>query len=117
MVNDFAKELEKELKSYHADITKQVAEACEDEAKKAVAELKRTSPYLYGDYSRNWDYQKNKNGVVVYNYEYGWLTHILEYGHAKANGGRVSGITHIKPVEQKAINGLINRIEKVGGGE
>ena len=51
-------------------------------------------------------------GVTVYSPSHYMLAHLLENGHAKRNGGRVTGERHIGPAEEHAKEQLIGDIEK-----
>lgn len=96
-----------------ADATKRITD---EVAKEAVDDLKKSSPKLTGSYRKGWrkkqsyaDRRTKRN--TVYNETDYQLTHLLEYGHASRNGGRVRAIQHIAPVEQAAIEALQERIE------
>lgn len=96
-----------------ADATKRITD---EVAKEAVDTLKKSSPKLTGSYRKGWrkkqsyaDERTKRN--TVYNETDYQLTHLLEYGHASRNGGRVRAIQHIAPVKQAAITALQERIE------
>lgn len=106
-----AKELQKALKEYledyEEDIFNGVKEVTDSLTKQAVNNLKKESPDMTGDYAKGWTKQRgkvNKNTrytVKIHNKTDYQLTHLLEFGHAKKNGGWVSAIPHIRPVEEK----------------
>ena len=105
--------LERAVTKILSDLPPKADEALDNAAKtvskKAVDELKATSPIgsgkKSGSYARGWTTKKQKNETIVYNKtDYG-LTHLLEYGHeiviyGKATGKRTRAISHIKPVEE-----------------
>lgn len=50
--------------------------------------------------------------LTVYSKDYYRLTHILEFGHAKRNGGRVPAQSHIASAEEKSVEKLEEEIRK-----
>ena len=105
----------KELKGWSQDVADATKDECISVAKDTVDTLKVTSPKLTGRYARAWKQKTTFEDwanirVTVYNSKY-QLTHLLEDGHAKVNGGRVSGIPHIGPAEEQAQKSLVEKVK------
>lgn len=112
-VNDLSKAIVEELKTYTTEVREGIDDAADDVATMGVKELKQTSPKRYGRYRRSWGKTEQKDGVVVHNKKHYQLTHLLEKGHAKVNGGRVKAIPHIAPVEESMIKEFEKKAEDV----
>lgn len=110
-ISDLANEIARQVELYTRDVAEKVDDIQVEVAKNAVSELKSKSPKLSGKYSKGWRVKKVGNNVVVHNTTNYQLTHLLEFGHAKKNGGRVPGKPHIRPVEQTAIQEFTTKIE------
>ena len=84
-------------------------------SKESVQKLRNTSPRKTGSYSKGWAVKREgEMDVVVHNRTDYQLTHLLENGHVirnkKGTYGRTSGIKHIAPVEEWAVDELPRRI-------
>lgn len=106
--------IEAELAKYSQEVADQIKQDVQDVAKECVAEIKQKSPKRTGKYRRGWReqvaYESNEDlRILIHNKTSGPLTHLLEFGHAKVNGGRVEGIPHIGPAEQRAKKSLIEK--------
>lgn len=106
------------LSDYRDEVNEGVRKAIQKQANEDVRELKATSPKKTGKYAAGWEKKVVENNVstydvVVYNKEKPGLTHLLENGHAKVNGGFVPGIQHIKPVEEESNNKLLEKVEEI----
>lgn len=115
-IDNLADEITNVLREYTTEVEEGLEKAKEDNAKKAVKELKSTSPVgkrKRRKYKDGWRTKKIGSAWVVHNATNYQLTHLLEKGHAKVNGGRVSGRPHIYPAEQKAIVGYEKQLEKI----
>lgn len=105
IITEYSKEVEFELSSAKDTISKKTAE-----------NLKITSPIgSSGSYAKGWTVSNIKGKRVVHNKTDYQLTHLLEYGHAKVNGGRVAAKPHIRPAEEKAINDFTDAVKKALG--
>lgn len=116
MARSLKEQLSNILDVYAKDVTEQIKKDAEEVAKETVDKSKQDSPKRTGKYKRGWKVKKvfeNANEVryIVYNTRYR-LTHLLEKGHAKKDGGRVAARVHIRPAELWAQKEFMSRIEK-----
>ena len=123
-VDNLAKEIEKCLDDF-AGVTE---EACEkgvsETAKDAVQALRSAHPAGSGEYgswdkyNRGWKVMQTKTDkryhrkATIHNATDYRLTHLLEKGHAKVNGGRTRAFPHIAPVAEKCEDELVQNIRK-----
>ena len=115
--DQLAQEIVKIMDDYRDTTVDKMKEAVDKAAKQAVNELKNSSPKRTGAYAKDWAAKKDRKankwayGKVVYNKKHYRLTHLLEKGHRKVNGGMVAARPHIAKVEEKAINTLVEGIK------
>ena len=116
-VSDLARAVNEAMSEYR-DLTEQALRSAVTEVAKETKDIaKENSPSLSGRYKKGWATKKTTDAsgqisVTVYNRARPGLTHLLEKGHAKRGGGRVSGIPHIAPAEEHAVSELEARIRR-----
>lgn len=109
--------LEDQIFKYLNEFTENTEEGLKKDIKDVVNEgikkLQQKSRKKTGKYAKGWDEKTiNDTDIVIYNKKKPGLTHLLEKGHAKRGGGRVSEFTHIAPIEEWIIDELEKRTIK-----
>lgn len=116
-VNEMADAIMKGLMEY-ADVSAETVKGAVKRAGNTVKkEASANAPKKSGKYKKSFTVTKQKETaasltVVVHSKNRYQLTHLLEKGHAKRGGGRVEGIPHIGPAEEKGIRQLTDEIER-----
>ena len=120
-IDNLADAIVEEFESYAVNLGEAIQNDIKQISKECVAEVKSKSPKRTGEYAKNWTSKITQRGngkfvITVYNKKYYRLTHLLEFGHAKVNGGRVNGKPHIRPAEQRATDKLMQKIKTEAQG-
>ena len=122
-IDNLAGEIVLAVKQYTEDVSKDIEKEVANTAKVVLKDIKNDSPVDNGDYQKGWTKKKSKKDgqleYTIYNKTNPYLVHLLEKGHAKVNGGRVSGIPHVAINYDKHVPGMENSIKKIiknGGG-
>lgn len=99
------------LEDFKGACTEDIKEAQKTAGKEAVKKIKEKAPGK-GEYAKTWKSSTTeKSGAVktvIYAGKVGRVTgyalaHLLEFGHAKVNGGRTRAFEHIAPAEEYAM--------------
>ncbi|MGL4523532.1 MAG: HK97 gp10 family phage protein [Bacilli bacterium] len=113
-IDALSQELTKAMAAYTKDIAEGMRKATNKVTTEAVKELHSLDdPKITGDYLKGWAKKKTIDGYTIHNKKKPGLTHLLEKGHAKRGGGRVNGIVHIRPVEERANKSFEDEVMKV----
>ena len=116
--DELAAKLTEILNQYQDATTENMKQAVDKVAKKVEKKLHSDSPKRTGAYARSWAVKKDPSvkqwsyTKIVYAKDPHYrLTHLLEKGHRKVNGGFVAARPHIAKVEQEAIEELVKEIK------
>ena len=120
-IDNLAKTIMEGLQEYADVASADVKTAVRKAGKNVKAEISANAPKRTGAYAKSWTVKTEKETahsleVVVHSRNRYQIAHLLEHGHAKRGGGRVAGIPHIAPAEEKAVKQLEEDIVKKLGG-
>lgn len=122
-VDGLAKEIALAVQQYTEDVSKAIENEVNETAKKVRKDAADNSPVDTGGYKKGWARKKSSKGgqikYTIYNKEKPFLVHLLEFGHAKVNGGRVPAIPHLRPAYDRHVPEMERRIKKIikNGGD
>lgn len=116
-IDDMASEIMKGLTEYADLADTEMKKAVRKTATEVKKEISSNAPKDTGAYAKSWATKKvsensHKLEMTVHSKNRYQLAHLLENGHAKRGGGRVSGKPHIAPAEQNGEELLENLIRK-----
>lgn len=118
-----AQELSQAVKDYTEDVSMAIDRKGDEVARELSEDVSATSPKHTGKYAKGFKVTKDARGLrskwTVWNKKHYRRVHLLEFGHAKVNGGRVRAYPHVRPAYDRHATKFendIKRIIKNGGG-
>lgn len=115
-IDNMAAEIMKGLTEYADLANESMKKAVKKTATSVKKEISSNAPKDTGAYAKSWAVKKTKENshsleMTVHSKNRYQLAHLLEKGHAKRGGGRVSGKPHIAPAEENGVQLLEHLIE------
>ena len=110
-----------ELEKYKDLAADDLKDAVKETAKTVRKEIQANAPVDTGKYKKSWSVKNMHEDaesidLVVHSRNRYQIAHLLEHGHAKRGGGRVSARPHIAAAEEKGEEQLVEKIrQKLGG--
>ena len=116
-IGNFSSEIMRQLEEYKGLTTDGVKAAVKKAGTTVRKQIKATAPSNTGAYAKSWSIKttretSNALEVTVHSRNRYQLAHLLEFGHATRNGGRVPAQPHIAAAEEMGIKELETEIER-----
>lgn len=116
-IGNFSSEILRQLDEYKDLTTDGVKAAVKKAGTTVRKQIKATAPNNTGVYAKSWSVKttretSNALEVTVHSRNRYQLAHLLEFGHATRNGGRVPAQPHIAAAEEMGIKELETEIER-----
>ena len=104
------------LNDYEGDVSEIVNKSITEVARDTTKQMKSAGSFGgTGKFKKSWTVKIEKKRLytdaTVYNKKPG-LTHLLEFGHVKQNGGRTKAFDFIAPVNDKVQTEVVRKIEE-----
>ena len=120
-VDALASAINEALQEYRDLAAEDMKRVINEAGKTIRKEIKARAPKESGQYAKSWRVKKIHEDsqtveLMVYSLKRYFLTHLLEHGHAKRNGGRVSARPHIAPAEEVGEEKLMKDLKKALAG-
>lgn len=117
-LDKLAQTISDSLSEWESDKWKKVEQLAEEKGKELQERVIDDAPVLTGVYKKGFKIKKEKDyrkvKMTVYNTsKRKSLMHLLEDGHAKADGGRVQGKPHLRKNEQEVNNEFIKEVQVI----
>lgn len=116
-IDRLADELVQAIKEYTDDVEMGVRKAVDKTAREVLKEAQALAPKRTGEYAKTFTITKDDGyGVtrrIIWNKKHYSRVHLLEFGHAKVNGGRVKEYPHLRPAYDKHGARLPDELKRV----
>jgi hypothetical protein len=116
-IDQLANEITSAVREYTEDVAKAVEKKVDEVANKVLKEAQALAPKRTGEYAKT--FVKTKEGGygehrrIIWNKKHYRRVHLLEFGHAKVNGGRVPAYPHLRPAYDKHAVHLDDEIKQI----
>lgn len=115
-IDEMSDGIMKELEKYADLAADELKDAVRETAKSVRKDIQSNAPSGTGKYKKSWSVKNMREDsqsieLVVHSRNRYQIAHLLEHGHAKRGGGRVSARPHIAPAETKGAESLVKTIE------
>jgi hypothetical protein len=116
-IDQLSNEITNAVREYTEAVEKAVEKKVDAVANQVLKETKALAPKRTGEYANT--FVKTKEGGygehrrIIWNKKHYRRVHLLEFGHAKVNGGRVPAYPHLRPAYEKHAANLPNEIKEI----
>lgn len=116
-IDDMDSAIMTELEKYADLAADDLKDAVKETAKSVRKDIQNTAPVDTGKYKKSWSVKNvhedsESIDLVVHSRNRYQIAHLLEHGHAKRGGGRVTARPHIAKAEERGNETLVKAIEE-----